>query len=239
MNAWKSLAHSHSCYIQRIQGNSKFNLFSIIYNLTTTHLPYLLPRKTYFKFALNTKIILQYMSFLWTILLISSLAKLNNERNCHLNGVIVITHMTYKGFAFSTKKVVSNSINHCKGTQYSAHQRYAVAQKAILTISNIIRIMTLHAAVHGLNMTGSSLWPLGMECAASKGLTTHLKSNLVLPLLTISSEQLCLGNVSMKCIYRYFQPTFSILHFKTERRFPCENQYIVAVHSSDSETNMH
>ena len=101
-------------------------------------------------------------------------------------GVSVIIFMTYYGFAFSRKKFVSNSINQSKGNQYSGHQRYAVAQKAILTISNIIRIMMLHAAVHGLNMTSPSLWPFGMECAASKGLITHLKSNLVLPLLTFS-----------------------------------------------------
>ena len=96
-------------------------------------------------------------------------AKLTFERMCLSNGVTVITYMSDNGTAFRSKEFVGDIISRGQDARYSAigaHHHNGIAERAIMTVSNMSRTMMLHAAVRWPDMADSSLWPLAMEHAA-------------------------------------------------------------------------
>ena len=96
-------------------------------------------------------------------------AKLTFEQMCLSNGVSVVTYMSDNGTAFRSKEFVGDIISRGQDARYSAigaHHHNGIAERAIMTISNMSRTMMIHAAVRWPDMADSSLWPLAMEYAA-------------------------------------------------------------------------
>ena len=96
-------------------------------------------------------------------------AKLTFERMCLSYGVKVTSFISDNGSAFSSNEFVSDIINRGQDARYSgvgAHHHNGIAERAILTISNMSRTMMLHAAVRWPDLANSSLWPQAMEYAA-------------------------------------------------------------------------
>ena len=95
-------------------------------------------------------------------------AKLTFERMCLSHGVNVTSYMSDNGAAFSSKEFTNDIIKRGQHAKYSgvgAHHHNGVAERAIMTISNMSRTMMLHAAICWPDMADSSLWPLAMEYA--------------------------------------------------------------------------
>jgi hypothetical protein len=95
-------------------------------------------------------------------------AKLDYERMCLTSGVRVISYMSDNG-AFSAQEFVQDIVSRGQNAKYSgvgAHHHNGIAERAILTISNMSRTMMLHAGIHWPDLVDSSLWPLTMEYAA-------------------------------------------------------------------------
>ena len=95
-------------------------------------------------------------------------AKLTFEWMCLSHGVKVTSFISDNGSSFSSNEFVSDIISQGQDARYSgvrAHHHNGIAERAILTISNISQTMMLHVAVHWPDVADSSLWPLAMEYA--------------------------------------------------------------------------
>ena len=88
---------------------------------------------------------------------------------CVSSGVTVITYMSNNRTAFRSTEFVGDIISHGQVARYSAtdpHHHNSIAERAIVTVSNMSQTMMLHAAVCWPGMADSSIWPLAMEHAA-------------------------------------------------------------------------
>jgi hypothetical protein len=92
-------------------------------------------------------------------------AKQAYEKFCLDHGVLIQDYLTDSG-AFKANKFVqhireSHQLVHFCGT--NAHHQNGVAERAIQTISNMVRAMILHACLHWENVIDSSLWPMAVK----------------------------------------------------------------------------
>ena len=95
-------------------------------------------------------------------------AKLEFERMCLSSGVTVSTYMSDNG-TFSAQAFVQDILDRGQTPRYSgvgAHHHNGIAERSILTMSNMARTMMLHAGVRWPDLVEASLWPLAMEYAA-------------------------------------------------------------------------
>ena len=101
-------------------------------------------------------------------------AKQNYEQFALGNGVIVTDYLADNG-TFKANKFVAHLREHNQQVKYcgvNAHHQNGVAERSILTVSNMARAMLLHASMRWKQGIDSSLWPMAVNYA------THVYNHL-------------------------------------------------------------
>lgn len=95
-------------------------------------------------------------------------AKLNFEKVCLDNGVVVSKYMSDNGSAFTSKEFSDHLSEFQQVSKFAgvgAHHHNALAERGIRTIMSISRAMLLHAAIHWPDVATPVLWPMAVAHA--------------------------------------------------------------------------
>ncbi len=84
------------------------------------------------------------------------------------HGVVISSYLTDSG-AFKAAGFVQHIREHSQKIQFcgrNAHHKNGIAERAVLSVSNMARAMLLHAIAHWKDGIDSTLWPMAVQYAA-------------------------------------------------------------------------